>query len=142
FQVLPESPRFMARHKDRWPDLIRMLRRLGHLVPQDATFSDTGTEKQVQKKASIGDLFKGGLALDSIGLFGAFFFGLLGNYVAIFLLPSTLTAAGYTSSAASNALGSWNFGGVIGAILGALAIQRLGSRKIMLTMSALAVVCA
>jgi AAHS family 4-hydroxybenzoate transporter-like MFS transporter len=33
FQVLPESPRFMARHRDRWPELIQMLRRLGHLVP-------------------------------------------------------------------------------------------------------------
>jgi AAHS family 4-hydroxybenzoate transporter-like MFS transporter len=142
FQVLPESPRFMARHRDRWPELIRMLRRLGHLVPDDATFFETATEKQVQTKATIRDLFKGGLAFDTIGLFGAFFFGLLGNYVAIFLLPSTLTAAGFSPGAASNALGSWNLGGVIGAIIGALIIQRLGSRTTMLSMSALAIVCA
>jgi len=142
FKVLPESPRFMARHQERWPDLIRMLRRLGHPVPQDATFTESNIEGRVQKKASLGDLFKGGLTLDTIGLFGAFFFGLLGNYVAIFLLPSTLTAAGYATKAASNALGSWNLGGVIGAIIGALAIQRLGSRTIMLSMSAFAIVCA
>jgi AAHS family 4-hydroxybenzoate transporter-like MFS transporter len=119
-----------------------MLRRLGHLVPDDATFFETATEKQVQTKATIRDLFKGGLAFDTIGLFGAFFFGLLGNYVAIFLLPSTLTAAGFSPGAASNALGSWNLGGVIGAIIGALIIQRLGSRTTMLSMSALAIVCA
>jgi MFS family permease len=97
----------------------------------------------VHSVAMLGVLrFLAGLALDTLGLFGAFFFGLLGNYVAIFLLPSTLTLAGFSEAAASFATGSWNLGGVAGAIFGAIAIQRLGSRMIMLTMSALAVVCA
>jgi AAHS family 4-hydroxybenzoate transporter-like MFS transporter len=142
FKVLPESPRFMARHRERWPELIRMLRRLGHDVPNDATFIEAGSAQKPQAKASVGDLFKGGYGRDTIGLFGAFFFGLLGNYVAIFLLPTVLTSTGYETGPASNALGSWNLGGVVGAIVGALVIQRLGSRMTMLGMSLLSVVCA
>jgi AAHS family 4-hydroxybenzoate transporter-like MFS transporter len=142
FKVLPESPRFMARHRQRWPELIRMLRRLGHDVPNDATFIEAGSGQQKGSKGSVGDLFKGGYSRDTIGLFGAFFFGLLGNYVAIFLLPTVLTSTGYDAGAASNALGSWNLGGVAGAIVGALVIQKLGSRMTMLGMSALSIVCA
>src|SRR5262245_18436191 len=85
-KVLPESPRFMARHKERWPDLIRLLRRLGHDVSDDVTFSEAGARQAQKSGASIGSLFQQGLARDTVGLFGAFFFGLLGNYVAIFLL--------------------------------------------------------
>jgi AAHS family 4-hydroxybenzoate transporter-like MFS transporter len=140
-KVLPESPRFMARHKERWPDLIRLLRRLGHDVSDDVTFSEAATN-QAQPRASIGSLFKHGFARDTIGLFGAFFFGLLGNYVAIFLLVATLTSTGYSQGDASNALGNWNLGGVIGAIVGALVIQQLGSKITMLGMSVLAIVCS
>jgi MFS transporter, AAHS family, 4-hydroxybenzoate transporter len=142
FKVLPESPRFMARHRERWPELIRMLQRLGHDVPNDATFIEAGSKQQSKSRATVGDLFRGGYARDTIGLFGAFFFGLLGNYVAIFLLVATLASTGYSQEAASNSLGNWNLGGVIGAILGALIIQKLGSRVTMLGMSVLAIVCA
>ena len=31
-RVLPESPRFLARHEERWPELRALLRRLGHQV--------------------------------------------------------------------------------------------------------------
>ncbi len=50
--------------------------------------------------------------------------------------------AGFTQPAASRALAMSNYGGVVGAILGALLIQRLGSRITMIGMSALAVVAA
>src|SRR5438045_679154 len=39
-QVLPESPRFLARRPDRWPQLRALLRRLGHGVADDAQFAD------------------------------------------------------------------------------------------------------
>jgi AAHS family 4-hydroxybenzoate transporter-like MFS transporter len=53
-----------------------------------------------------------------------------------------LTAAGFAGPVASNALAAWNFGGVAGAIMGALIIQRLGSRMTMLTLSGVAVASA
>jgi AAHS family 4-hydroxybenzoate transporter-like MFS transporter len=62
--------------------------------------------------------------------------------VGILLLVATLTGAGFTQVAASNALGWWNIGGVVGAILGALVIQRFGSRITMLGLSAVAIASA
>src|SRR5437867_6156520 len=47
-KVLPESPRYLARHRQRWPELASLLKRLGHDVRQDTTFVD-GTEKAVSR---------------------------------------------------------------------------------------------
>jgi MFS family permease len=74
FKVLPESPRYLASHPERWPELIAMLRRLGHNVPSDTSLIEAGTGKAVAKSpASIRDLF---LRISgwTLGLFGAFFF--------------------------------------------------------------------
>src|SRR5262249_53536256 len=81
---------------------------------------------------------------DTLGLFGSFFFCLMVNYVGILLLVATLTgkSVGFTQPAASNALFWWNNGGVAGAILGAIVIQRLGSRIAMLGLSAIAIASA
>src|SRR5881409_2334228 len=38
FKVLPESPRYLASRRERWPELITLLRKLGHDVPPDANF--------------------------------------------------------------------------------------------------------
>jgi AAHS family 4-hydroxybenzoate transporter-like MFS transporter len=48
---------------------------------------------------------------------------------------------GFSQPEASRALRDSNFGGVAGAIFGAILIQRFGSRITMLGMSALAVIC-
>src|SRR5947208_2256476 len=141
FKLLPESPRYLASRRERWSELIAMLRKLGHSVPTDATFVEAGTGKKL-KSASMRDLFVPNLRLDTIGLFGSFFFCLLVNYVGILLIPAMLTAAGFTQSVASNALASWNFGGVGGAIIGALIIQRLGSRITMLSLSGISIASA
>jgi MFS transporter, AAHS family, 4-hydroxybenzoate transporter len=143
FKVLPESPRYLAGRPERWPELIAMLRKLGHKVPDDAAFVEAGTGKAVAKSsASIRDLFVPSFRMDTLGLFGAFFFCLLANYIGILLIPAMLTGAGFQQAFASNALAAWNFGGVGGAIIGALIIQRLGSRITMLGLSAISVASA
>src|SRR6185295_10900017 len=38
FKVMPESPKFLARHRERWPELRTVLARMGHRVPADAEF--------------------------------------------------------------------------------------------------------
>src|SRR4029453_16732428 len=43
-KVLPESPRYLARQRARWPELAALLRRLGPNVPADAVFSDAREE--------------------------------------------------------------------------------------------------
>jgi len=142
FKVLPESPRYLARHRERWPELIAVLRKAGHNVPADSSFIEAGTSQTVKSNASIGDLFVPSFRMDTLGLFGAFFFCLLANYIGILLIPVMLTGAGFQQAFASNALAAWNFGGVGGAIIGALIIQRLGSRMTMLGLSAVSVASA
>ena len=144
WKLIPESPKFLARHQQRWPELIRILRRSGHDVPSDAAFA-APAEIQVAPVSSdrIASLFRGGLARDTVALCASFFFCLMVNYVVVLLLPALLTSPsiGFGQAAASRALAMSNYGGVAGALLGAVVIQRIGSRIAMLAMSAAAIVC-
>jgi len=142
FKILPESPRYLASRRERWSELIALLRKIGHNVPSDAAFIEAGTAQTPKSRASMRDLFVPQFRRDTLGLFGSFFFCLLVNYIGILLLVATLTGAGFSQSAASNALGWWNIGGVGGAILGALIIQRFGSRVTMLGLSGIAIASA
>jgi AAHS family 4-hydroxybenzoate transporter-like MFS transporter len=143
FKLLPESPRYLVARRERWPELIRLLRRLGHDVGADATFVDAaGAGVRPQSRASIRALFAPDFRRDTLGLFAAFFFCLLANYVGFSWIVAMLAGAGFAQIDASNALAAFNFGGVAGALGGALVIQRLGSRTTMLGMSALAVASA
>jgi AAHS family 4-hydroxybenzoate transporter-like MFS transporter len=124
------------------------MRRIGHNIPDDVEYTEasaaTATPVAPKKAPSIGDLFSPAFARDTLALCASFFFCLMVNYVVILLLPAMLTAndVGFTQPAASRALAMSNYGGVAGAVLGALVIQRMGSRITMLGMSALAIVCA
>ena len=139
--VLPESPRFLARRRELWPALARVLRRSGHDVPDSSEFTDSGTVRS--SRANLTSLFTGGAARDTIAIWASFFFGLMTNYVAVLLLPALLTGAsiGFSQPTASRALAMWNYGGVVAAVLGAMAVQRIGSRVAMLSMTMVAVVC-
>ena len=126
WNVLPESPRFLARNRERWPELTRTMRRMGHAVPDDVSYMESGAAS-TQSKARFASLF---------------IFCLMVNYVLIQVVVPMLTGVGFTQPAASRALLWSNLGGVTGAILGALMIQRLGSRLTMLGMSAGAIACS
>src|SRR5205809_705543 len=41
-RFLPESPRYLVRRPERWPELRQTLNRIGHPVAPDATFVDSG----------------------------------------------------------------------------------------------------
>jgi MFS transporter, AAHS family, 4-hydroxybenzoate transporter len=146
WRVLPESPRFLAKRRGRWPELTRTMRRIGHDIPPDVEYIETAPAAGAAppKATSIGSLFGPSFARDTLALSASFFFCLMVNYVIILLLPAMLTAddVGFTQPAASRALAVSNYGGVAGAVLGALVIQRMGSRLTMLGMSAAAIVCA
>jgi len=136
-KVLPESPRYLARRRERWPELGRILRRLGHTVPEDAAFVDA-VEKQVAR-VSVGELLASEFRRDTLALCGSFFFCLLSVDVGTQWIPTMLTGAGFDVGTASWSLTVFNLGGVVGAILGAVLIGRFGSRVTMLTMTAGAV---
>src|SRR5262249_18032192 len=132
--VLPESPRFLARIPARWPLLRAQLRRLGHAVPDDAAFADTG--EKVVARVSVRELFTDEYRRDTVALCGSFFFCLLSVYMGANWVPSMLAGAGFDVGTASYGLTAFNLGGVVGAILGAVVIVRLGSRLAMLAMAA------
>ena len=112
--------------RERWPELTRLLRRIG---PRRARRRELRRGRDAgrcpRSKASIGDLFAPCYLRDTVGLFGSFFFCLMVNYVAIQLVPAMLTRrAASRQPAASRGLHDGEIGGVIGAMLGALMIQR------------------
>src|SRR2546422_1785377 len=136
-KVLPESPRYLTRRRQRWPELAALLRRLGHDVPGDTAFVDT-TEKAIAR-ASARELLAPEFRRDTLALCGSYFFCLLSVYVGTTWVPSLLTGAGFEVGVASYGLTAFNLGGVVGAVLGAILITRLGSRITMLAMTAGAV---
>ena len=143
FKLLPESPQYLATRRERWPELIALLRRVGHDVGSESAFvARGGAADQVRSRGSMRELFAPLLRRDTLGLCGAFFFCLLAIYVGFSWIVAMLAAAGFPQVDASNALAAFNFGGVGGAIAGALLIQRVGSRVTLLGMSALAVLSA
>ena len=136
-RVLPESPRFLARRPDRWPQLRALLQRLGHGVPNDAQFADARETRIAHVSAR--ELMRPELRRDTIALCASFFFCLLSVYIGAIWVPTLLVRAGFSVGSASYGLTAFNFGGVVGAILGAVLIMRLGSRLTMLAMAAGAV---
>jgi MFS transporter, AAHS family, 4-hydroxybenzoate transporter len=133
WQLMPESPRFLARHPSRWAELRRVLRRMGHAVDDHVGFAAGAASGG---SAPLGALFAAPLRSDTIALWFAFFSCLFCVYMGFSWLPSILTAAGLGTSVASTSITLFNLGGVAGAIFGGMTIRRLGSRATMLTMSA------
>ncbi len=142
YAILPESPQFLARRPHRWPELVRLLRRLGHTVDADATFTDLPRRASSSQADTMFRLFSKEFRRDTFALCSAFFFCLLVIYLALQLLVTALKGSGFDQQQASDILGWWNIGGIGGAIVGALIIQRMGSRTTMLALSAIAVLTA
>jgi len=133
-RVLPESPRFLARHQRRWPELAALLRRLGHRVDSDALFADV--REKAAAGGSLAELFAADYRRDTLALFASFFFCLTSVYIGTNWVPQMLASNHFDVGTASYGLTAFNLGGVVGAILGAALILRLGSRVTMLGMAA------
>ena len=127
FFRLPESPRFLAHHRARWPELIALLRRMSRPVAADTQFIDS-REEAVSEKAGFRALFEQGRGRDTIALWLAAFACLLAVYSAFSWLPAMLTNEGLDASVAGAGLTAYNLGGVCGALVCAAAITQFGSR--------------
>jgi len=133
-KVLPESPRYMARLKERWPELRALLRRLGHPIADDVAFVDV--TEQSAARPSVGALLVPEYRRDTLVLCASFFFCLFGAYLGTNWVPSMLDRAHFDVGTASYGLLAWNLGGVAFALAGAAVIAHLGSRLTMLTLAA------
>src|SRR5262249_32781345 len=90
--LLPESPRFLARRPERWPELQRILQRFGHSLEADSAFTDL-SEKSVSR-GTVRTLFQSEFRRDTVALWVAFFSCLLAVYLGLNWVPSMLTGAG------------------------------------------------
>ena len=134
FFLLPESPRYLARHPARRPELVRLLRRMGHEIGEHVMIEDLA--ERPAPRAPIAALFQQDLRRDTLALWGSFMSCLLAVYLGFSWLPAVLTGAGFTPAMASNGITAFNLGGVVGAIGGGLAFSLVGSRVAMLAMAA------
>ena len=132
-KVLPESPRYLASQKLRWPELSALLRRLGHDVDRDATFVDP-TERAVAR-VSARELLEPEIRRDTLVLCAAFFFCLFSAYLGTNWVPAMLGGAHFDVGTSSYGLLAWNLGGVAFAVFAASVIMRGGSRLTMLTLA-------
>ena len=131
FLILPESPRFMARHADRWDALARLLQRLGHTVPSGARFDDK-KGRVASGKIELRSLLTPNLLRDSVGLWIAFFASLNGIYLVFGWLPAMLTHQGLSVAASSSGLATYKFGGVLGLVIWAALVSLAGTRASMI----------
>jgi AAHS family 4-hydroxybenzoate transporter-like MFS transporter len=136
FWLLPESPRYLVHRPERVADLRRLLTRMGHHVDAASTFVD---RSEHSASAGVRALWSPTYRRDTIALWFAFFACLLSVYLGFNWIPAMLTGAGLPPSIASTGLTANNLGGVIGAVVSALAFPRAGSKRVMLVLAAAAV---
>jgi MFS transporter, AAHS family, 4-hydroxybenzoate transporter len=124
--ALPESPRFLARRRERWAELEQLLKRMALPVSAGAGYEDSSERKG--GGAGFGAVFADGRARDTIAIWCAFFMSLLAIYSAFSWLPTMLSSQGLDVGMASGGLTAYNLGGVFGALGCSLAFNRFGSR--------------
>ncbi len=131
---LPESPRYLATRDDRRMELARLINRV------------TGTTHyQGHERWGFLDVSGGRLALRALFLptyrhntliiWLIFFSNLLAVYSFFNWIPTLLTGAGLSLNDALRGALLFNFGGVLGALGGALVMNQLGSRPVMVSLA-------
>lgn len=124
--TLPESPRFLARRPQRWGELTTLLKRMGRPMPEGVHYTDV-LEQKSEQQGGFRTLFAPGYGRDTVAVWVAFFMCLTAVYSAFSWLPTMLMAEGLPLALASSGLTAYNLGGVIGALVCAVAITRWGS---------------
>jgi MFS transporter, AAHS family, 4-hydroxybenzoate transporter len=130
--ALPESPQFQVARgvgRDR-VRAIATLNRMGHEVGPGTVFAsregDVGT-------VPVTVLLGPGHRRDTIGLWIAFFFSLMGVYAFLSWGPTLLVAAGFSVATSSLGVSVFHFGGIIFAVGGGWLMVRHGSRAVLVT---------
>lgn len=131
--LLPESVRFLVARRGYGPTVTKLVAKA---VP-DANLP-AGTRFETAQKAEGGDraaaraeLFGSDRIAGTLMLWAAFFMNLLMYYFLINWLPLTLQSAGIDLSKAILFTALLNFGGIVGTIVLARVIDRMGSFRIL-----------
>ena len=129
--AIPETPGFLVRRPERRAELIRLLARLGHIVPDGARFVDQ-VEAAKEKGRVMQTLFGGAMRRNTFSLWVCYFSCLFSVYVALNWLPTLLAGQGFNLAQTSSGLAAYNFGGIAGALLFGWLINFFGSKVSML----------
>jgi AAHS family 4-hydroxybenzoate transporter-like MFS transporter len=132
--LLPESPRYLVRKPQRHAALVTLMARMGHTVSPAAKL--VNLTEGAGERVSLAELFVKEYRFDTVALWAACFFALLGTYSVLSWLPTVLTNAGLDSATASSGITSYNLCGVFGVILTGLLIGWTGSRRLMMSLCA------
>ncbi len=135
---LPESPRYLATRSDRRDELASLINRVtGNTHYQGVErwmFPDV-----IGGKYGFRALFSSLYRYNTLMIWLIFFSNLLAVYSFFNWIPTLLTGAGLTLNEALRGALLFNFGGVVGALGGALAMNYFGSRPVMVTLASLGI---
>lgn len=130
--TLPESPRFLVRRRERWPELRALLAKFGVLADESTVFTDSA-EAMKEAHGNWRALFGPAIRRNTICLWVCFLANMVAIYLVLNWLPTLLAAKGWNLSETSQGLAAYNFGGVAGALMCATAVAHFGSRLAMLS---------
>ncbi len=128
--LLLESPRFLALDPANAARVSRLLNRLLRETRFTGTEHFHVAEPVVQARNWLGIILSREYRRTTLLLWAAFALNTTGLYAYVNWLPTVLTSAGFTQSAALNDIKYFNFGGFFGAIGGAILIGLHGSRRV------------
>ena len=127
--TLPESPKYLARHKARWQELQKLLLKLKRPTDYNVEFVEKHETSSPLAKTSFGALLSCGFARNTVAIWFAFFFCMSAVYSVFGWLPAILASHSIDAKIAGDGLTAYNIGGIIGSLICAWAITRFGSLK-------------
>ncbi len=128
--LLPESPKFLAQdpvHSNRLAAILNRLVREPRFVGIERFYV---AEPAAPARHWFGIILSREYRQTTLLLWSAFAFNTLGLYTYANWLPTVLTAAGFTQTAALEQHKYFNLGSFFGAVGGAILIGRYGSRLV------------
>jgi AAHS family 4-hydroxybenzoate transporter-like MFS transporter len=140
--VVPESPRFLARRPARRAELERVLARVGAgpwRGDERFVVTESGGESA---EGRLRDLWAPAFRRDTLALWLAFSASVFAIYAFGSWLPTVLAAAGLPLATAIRGSVAFNVGGVVGSLLVAWIMTRLGSRRVLLATLVIGILAA
>lgn len=141
FRSLPESPSWLALKPDRRDELVGLLNRLGARITPEQLVTPKA-DLTIEARQALVTIFGRDLARSTVSLWAMCLLTMLTVYSTFNWLPAVLTGSGVAPAQATDLLTAYNFGGVVGSLLCALAVTRAGSRPILVPMAAVAALSA
>lgn len=140
-RYLPESPGWLSLKPSRADELRRLMQRMGHIISPGALVRPQAAVLLSARHAAS-KIFGRDLIRRTASLWGMCFLSMLTIYSTFNWLPALLTASSMDGRNAGHMLTVYNFGGVTGSLLVALAITRFGSRPTLTPIAFLACLTA